>query len=632
MAEWLKAAVSKTAILSNRDRGFESHPLRQFFKGEDFMKRSAFASLCLLLLIFLFISNLFAVKEKAPEAYLKGFDKFIIKAMEEWKVPGLAIAIVKDGKVIFSEGFGFKDVKQGLKVTPKTLFAIGSCTKAFTATAMGILVDEGKLDWDKPLREYLPGFKLKDSFAAERMTPRDLVCHRSGLPRHDLVWYNASASRQELFDRLQYLEPSRDFRTTFQYQNLMFMTAGYMVGKIAGTSWEGFIQNRIFVPLGMTDSNFSVSDSQQSPDFALPYMEKEDKVIEIPFRNIDTIGPAGSINSSVTDMTNWLYLNLNKGKFGEVQVISANSLSEVQSPQMIASKSYKYDETFYSMYGMGWGITSYRGHLLLSHGGGIDGFTALVSLLPKDKMGMVILTNLNGTPLTQIVAYNAIDRLLGLDEISWNKRIREEVDKAKEEAKKAEKEKDKDRKMDTKPSHLLGDYAGEYENPGYGVISINKDGDQLKGEFNSIPFSLTHYHYDIFELYNELLEQKQKISFLTDNKGNIGSLSVQLEPAVKEIEFTRAPEKGMMERSFLEKFAGQYILGEVTVTVSLKGEKTLVLTVPGQPEYELVPYKGTEFNLKNLAGFSIEFIMDESGAVKEAKVTQPNGVFTAKKK
>lgn len=596
------------------------------------MKRSAAKYFYLLVSLFLFFSTLFADKEKPPEAYLKGFDKFIIKTMEEWKVPGLAISIVKDSKVIFSEGFGLRNVKQGLKVTPKTLFAIGSCTKAFTATSMGILLDEGKLDWDKPVREYLPSFKLKDSFATERMTPRDLVCHRSGLPRHDLVWYSSSASRQELFDRLQYLEPSKDFRTTYQYQNLMFMTAGYMVGKIAGTSWEEFIRNRLFVPLGMNDSNFSVNDSQKALDFALPYMEKNDKVEEIPFRNIDTVGPAGSINSNVTDMANWLYLNLNKGKLGEVQVISEGALNEIHSPQMISSKSYKDNELFYSMYGMGWGVTAYRGHLLLSHGGGIDGFTALVSLLPRDKIGVVILTNLSGTSLPRIVAFNAYDRLLGLDEIPWNKRIKEEVDKAKEEAKKAEKEKDKDRKMGTKPSHAIEDYAGNYENPGYGVLSIKKEGEQLKAEFNSIPFSLTHYHYDIFELYNELLEQKQKVSFFTDNKGNIGSLSVQLEPAAKEIVFFRVAEKEMLERSFLEKFVGQYMLGEVTVTVSLKGEKALVLTVPGQPEYELVPYKGTEFNLKNLAGFSVEFIMDESGAVKEAKITQPNGVFTAKKK
>ena len=596
------------------------------------MKKRIAQAFCLLIVLSLLISTPFSAEKKTQKVDLKGFDTFVTKTMEEWKVPGLGISIVKDGKVIFSKGFGFRDVKKGLKVTPKTLFAIGSCSKAFTAVTMGILVDEGKLDWDKPVREYLPSFKLKDPFATEGMTPRDLVCHRSGLPRHDSMWYGSSATRKELFDRLQYLEASKDFRTTFQYQNLMFMTAGYMVGRIAGTTWEKFAQDRIFGPLGMNDSNFSVEDSKKAPDFALPYMEKEDKVIEIPFRNIDTVGPAGSINSNVIDMADWLLLNLKKGKFGEKQIISEESLKEIHSPQMISSKSYKYDESFYSTYGMGWGITSYRGHLMLSHGGGIDGFTARVTFMPRDNIGMVIFTNMSGTPLPVIVAYNAYDRLLGLDQIPWNKRIKDQRDKAKEEAEKAKKEKDKDRKLNTKPSHPLGDYAGDYEHPGYGVVAMKKEGDRLKGVFNSISFDVKHYHYDIFEMSNEFLDMTQKVSFFTDNKGNISSLSVQLEESVEAIVFTKMPEKKMKERSFLEKFVGEYLLGEMTVTVSLRGDNELVLFVPGQPKYELVPYKGTEFNLKNLAGYSVEFVVNEAGKVTEAKVTQPNGVFTAKKK
>jgi len=596
------------------------------------MKRGFTKALCLFIVISLIVLLPLTAKQDAKKVNLKGFDKFVTDHMQEWKVPGLAISIVKDGKVIYSKGFGFRNVKQGLKVTPKTIFAIGSCSKAFTAVTMGILVDEGKLDWDKPVREFLPSFKLKDRFAAERMTPRDLVCHCSGLPRHDLVWYNSSATRKELFDRLQYLEPSKDFRTTYQYQNLMFMTAGYMVGQVAGITWEEFVKKRIFEPLGMKESNFSVEDSKKAADFALPYMEKDEKVIEIPFRNIDTVGPAGSINSNVAEMASWLMLNLNKGKFEKKEIISENNLQEIHSPQMIASKTIKYDEMFYSSYGMGWGITSYRGHLMLTHGGGIDGFTALVSLMPRDKMGLIVLTNMSGTPLTQIIAYNAYDRLLGLDQIPWNKRIKEERDKAKKEAEKAKKEKDKDRKLNTKPSHPIEDYIGEYEHPGYGVITFEKDSDSLKAIFNSIEFIMKHYHYDIFEIKNEMFDMTQKISFFTDTKGNISSLTVQLEPAVDEIVFTRMPEKKMMERSFLEKFAGEYVIGEVTVTVSLKGENTLILLVTGQPEYELVPYRGTEFNLKNLPGYSVEFILDESGIVIEAKIKQPEGVFTAKKK
>ena len=594
------------------------------------MKKGIFRT-CILLIILSVLFMPLAAKKKTPEAYLKGLDKFITERMEEWKVPGLAISVVQDGRLVYSQGFGFRNIEKNLPVTPQTLFAIGSCSKAFTAATMGILVDEGKLEWNKPVKDYIPTFRLKDTFATERMTPLDLVCHRSGLPRHDPMWYNSSASRKELFDRLRYLEPSEDFRTTYQYQNLMFMSAGFLVGQIAGTSWERFVRNRIFMPLGMSNSNFSVNDSQKSPDFACPYMEKDGKVIEIPFRNIDTMGPAGSINSNVTDMASWILLNLNKGKIGDQQIISESSLREIHSPQMISSKSYRYDESFYSMYGMGWGITSYRGHLRLSHGGGIDGFTAQVILLPRDNIGMVILTNMNGSRLPPIIAYNVIDRLLGLDEVDWNSRYKKHVEEGRERAEKAKAEKDKDRKQDTQPSHPLEDYAGDYEHPGYGVLSVGKDGGRLNATYNSIPYTGKHYHYDMFEFTYEMFDISFKINFLTDVKGNIGSLSVQLEEAVEPAIFTKMPEKAMMEKSFLEKFVGEYAIGEVTSTVFLKGDKTLFIFVPGQPEYELVPYRGTTFNFKTLSGFSIEFIMDESGKVFEAKVTQPNGVFTAKK-
>lgn len=585
-------------------------------------------------LAFIIIFVRFAAQASQSDAALKGFDQFITDMMKEWNVPGLAVAIVKDSQVVYSKGFGFRDVEKKLKVTPHTLFAIGSCSKAFTAVTMGILVDEGKLEWDKPVREYLPSFKLKDTFASERMTPRDLVCHRSGLPRHDGMWYNSSFSRKELFHRLQYLEPSKDFRTTYQYQNLMFMTAGYLIGEISGTTWEEFTKERILDPLGMNGSNFSVEDSKKSDDFALPYREKDDKIIEIPFRNIDTVGPAGSINSSVADMANWLLLNLNKGKVGDKQVVSEVNLKEIHSPQMISSNRLRYDELFYSLYGMGWGITAYRGHSMLSHGGGIDGFTARVSLLPKDKLGLVILTNMSGTPLPSIIAYNAYDRLLGLDPVDWHKRSKEQVEEAKKEQEKSKKEKGKEKKLGTKPSHPIEDYLGDYEHPGYGVASISKDGDQLKVVYNSIEYVMTHYHYDVFEIVNEMFGMTQKVSFISDVKGNIHQAAIEMEPAVDAVLFAKMPEKKMKEKSFLEKFVGVYVFesSNIEAKVFLKGENTLALSIPGQPEYELVPYKGTEFNIKNLKGYSVEFVLDEKGVAIEAKSKQPNGIFTAKKK
>lgn len=566
------------------------------------------------------------------EAALKGFDAFAAKLMADWKVPGMAISVVKGGRVVYAQGFGMRDVGQSLKVTPHTLFAIGSCSKALTATDIGILVDEGRVAWDKPVRTYLPAFKLYDETATELMTPRDLLCHRSGLPRHDGVWYGSPFSRRQLFERLQYLEPSKGFRELWQYQNLMFMTAGYLVGEVAGTSWEDFTRKRILEPLGMKESNFSVTHSAETADYALPYAEKKDKIEAIPFRNIDEIGPAGSINSNVLDMANWVLLNLAKGKLDGKQVISEASLAQIHSPQMVVSQPLQYKEVLYPSYGMGWMIVPYRGYLMLQHGGGIDGFSALVCFMPQDNFGIVILTNRGGTPLTSILNYNLCDRLLGLEQIDWSARVKDARQKSREAADRAKKEAEQDRKPDTKPSHSLEDYVGDYEHPGYGTVTIGRDGDGLKAKFYALEGELRHYHYDVFEVVGEDEMGGRKLAFTTDLKGHISSLSVQLEPAVKDIVFSRVAAKAMSEISFLEKFVGEYEFMGAVATVALRGKDTLTLTVPGQPTYELVPYRGTEFNLKDLTGYSMEFKMDAVGKVTEMVAHQPNGVFTAKRK
>ncbi|OGD38410.1 MAG: hypothetical protein A2V45_07575 [Candidatus Aminicenantes bacterium RBG_19FT_COMBO_58_17] len=581
----------------------------------------------------------FGAKPADPKAQFKGFPEFISKVMAEWKVPGMAVAIVKDGKVILSEGFGLRDVENNLKVTPQTVFAIGSSSKAFTATTMGILADEGKLDWDKPVREYLPTFKLWDDFATERMTPRDLVCHRSGLPRHEFMWIGSPFSRQELFDRLRYLEPSHDFRTVFQYQNLMFLTAGHLVGVLSQSTWEEFTRKRIFEPLGMTSSSFSIEDMKAVSDHSLPYGEKKDKVEEIPYRNIDAIGPAGSINSNIVDMANWVMLNLNKGKFGEKPIVSESAMAQIHSPQMVVQEApflllSNFPELFYPSYGLGWIITSYRGHTVLHHGGNIDGFSAMVSFMPRDKMGLVILTNLNGTLLPYAVMFSIYDRLLGLDQMPWSQRFKEIIDKLKAQGEKAKKEADQDRQPNTKPSHPLEDYVGEYAHPAYGILSVVKGGDNLKAKYNGQDYALNHYHYDVFDLKDDKDPEGSatKGTFGMDIKGNIMTVAVQLQPGVKEIVFTRLPEKKMTERSFLEKFCGQYDLQGQLFTVQIKGENTLVAVVPGQPEMELVPYKGYEFTIKNAPNAAIEFILDASGVAVEAKLKQAGAVLTAPKK
>jgi CubicO group peptidase (beta-lactamase class C family) len=486
----------------------------------------------------LLFSGIAAAQTTTPN--LNGFDGFVEQVMKDWKVPGIAVAIVKDGKVVYAQGYGYRDVKRGLKVTPNTLFAIGSCSKAFTAAALGMLVDEKKLEWDKPVRNYLPDLMLSDGYATEHIRPRDLVSHQSGLPRHDLIWYGSPLSRKELFERLRHLEPSAPLHARYQYNNLMFMTAGVLVERVAGITWEEFVRRRIFDPLGMKNSNTSVVASQKAADYSLPYGEEKGEVKDIPFRNIDEIGPAGSINSSVNEMTNWLFLQLNKGKFGDKQIISERSLLLTQTPQIVAGGDLRYDETFYASYAMGWAVSVYRGHPLVTHSGGIDGFTSNIKLLPKDQLGVVVLTN-SASPASGIIGNNALDRMLGLSEAPWAQRAKDDAARAKEAQAKAKADDEAKRKKDTKPTLALQVYSGQFEHPAYQTLSIMQDSGQLKGNLHGLAFTLKHYHYDIFQATEGNLEGR-KLTFLMNKTGEIDRVSIALEPNVKEIVFTRKKE------------------------------------------------------------------------------------------
>jgi len=579
----------------------------------------------------------------SPKPGLGGLDDFISQAMKDWKVPGTAVAVVQGDKVILLKGYGYRDMEKQLPVTPKTLFAIGSITKSFTVTLLGLESGEGKVDWDKPVRDFLPGFKLYDPVLTEQITIRDLVTHRSGLPRHDLVWYTSDFTREDLIRRLQYLEPSKPLRSTFQYNNLMFMTAGYIAGRLNGTGWEDAVSQRIWGPLGMTGTNLSERDTQNSPDFGQPYRKGSDLKAELKRIPFDlqcpdrcAMGPAGEINSNVEDMSRYLLFHMNRGKLEGKQLLSENNAVQMQIPQMVIPGAPAYPEMGSQSYGMGFFVTTYRGHKLVEHGGNIDGFSALLAFLPADQLGVVVLTNLDGNPLPTIIANNVFDRLLGLDQVPWNQRFLEQEKKAKESEQEAKSKGYTPRKLGTHPSHELTEYVGEYSNPGYGTVSIAADREAFKLTLNKVSEPLKHYHYDVFEVPANPLDpfEKMKVMFLTDLNGEISALSMPLEPNVKDIVFTRVPDKQLTERSFIQAFVGQYEIpgSPVPLTVSLRGDHTLIASVPGQPDYELVPQRGTRFQLASVSGITIEFKRDPSGKVTEAALDQLGTVIVLKKK
>jgi CubicO group peptidase (beta-lactamase class C family) len=567
---------------------------------------------------------------------LADFDPIVDKALKDFKVPGLALAVVKDGEVVLLKGYGKRNLEKDQPVTPQTLFAIGSCTKAFTTFVMGSLVEAGKLEWDKPVRTYISGFRLSDPAATELITPRDLVTHRSGMPRHDMVWYNADLTRKQMVARLPYLDFSEPIRAKFQYNNLMYLTAGYLVEVVDGRPWEDVVRERVFGPIGMTRSNFSVRDSQQANDFATPYDEQEDKVLAIPFREITNVGPAGSINSCIDDMAKWAAVHSHRGKLGDKPILGAALVEEMHSPQMPLGTPAEKKEISSGSYGLGWMIDTYRGHRRVHHGGAIDGFTANTCLFPDDGLGIVVLNNLGGSALPDLIANHVSDRLLGLDTIDWLGEALEKKTKARGAEKDAKKNKDEARRPGTHPAHAIEEYAGDYEHPGYGKLSIALKDRKLVVKYNRIEATLEHWHFEVFaapKADNDpaLNDLNLKLQFQDDLKGYVTSVTVPFEPRVKPIVFVKTADQRLSDPAYLQRFAGDYELAGDTLTIRLQGD-VLFLDQKGRPPLELVPDRNDEFNVKLATGISLKFVSDQDGKVGEIAISRPGGVFKAKRK
>ncbi len=566
-------------------------------------------------------------------AALEGFDKVAEEGLKALKVPGLALAVIKDDKVVYARGFGYKDVEKKLPVTPDTIFAIGSSSKAFTVFALGKLVDEGKVEWDKPVRNYIPWFQLYDKSAGERLTVRDLVMHDSGLPRHDLVWYNnQKVTREELVRRLPYLQPSADLREKWQYNNLMYLTAGFLVEQLTGQKWEDAVRRFVFEPLGMKRANFSVLESQKDADFSFPYVTDDKDFKKIPFRDITIIGPAGSINASVNEMAHWATVHLNNGKFGGAQLVNPATVADMHASHVALGVESTTPEILAEAYGMGWFTDVYRGHRRYHHGGNIDGFSAMISVLPNDGLAFVALSNMNGTGLPELLIRTAADRILGLEAKDWIGEAAKRIAKGEEATKKAEEKKGTRKVPGTKPAHPLADYAGEYTHPGYGDLKVELAPGRLVFTYNGMVNPLEHWHYETFNgiKSDDPTFTDFKLTFGTDLNGRVASVAGVFDAAVDDIVFRKKPEARLSDPEYLKKFVGSYELMGETVVVSLKG-KVLTISAAGQPEAELLPDLGGEFVLKEARIITIRFAEGPDGAVTAMEFIQPNGIFEAKK-
>lgn len=573
-----------------------------------------------------------------------GLDTAFERVLKDQLAAGFAVAVVEKNKVIYAKGFGYRDYEKKLPVTANTLFAIGSCTKAFTSSLIGLLQKENKIALDKPVREYLPSLKFYNDDMNRLITVRDLMTHRTGLPRHDYSWYLFKTnSRDSLLQRIQYQEPSFGLRERYQYNNFMFLLQGMITEKITGKSWEENISTAIFQPLGMTRSNFSVNDMEKADDASLGYGIKKDSIIDkLDYYNINAMGPAGSINSSVNDMAKWLITWINGGKYEGKEIIPSNFINNAMSAQMVSGSglpSKERPDVFAANYGFAWSLTSYKGHYRVEHGGNIDGFSASTSFFPTDSIGIVVLTNQNGSSVTSIVRNMIADRLLNLPYFDWNKDILEANRKNKEAAKAAEKTVSSNQQKNTQPSHALKAYEGVYTHPGYGKLEVVAQNDSLFVHiYQNDPAWLKHYHYDIFQPFNVEKTGKPDTSgssplrfqFFMNETGDINSLSLKLEPTLDALKFSRSPRTIKTNANDLQQYAGDYELGGAIVKVSVKNN-TLFTLVPGQPEYEMSALGNDRFALKILSGYYVQF------EIKDKEVTQlifqqPNGNFAAKRK
>jgi len=395
------------------------------------MKRKFSVLLFVIILCYLVSSS--STAQNAPELQqrLEKINTYINTVLKEWNAAGIGVGIVKDGEVIFSEGFGLRNVEEKLPVTPNTLFVLASVTKPFVTAAMSMLVDDGLLDWDTPVRTYLPGFMLKNEYATGHITPRDMAVHRSGLPRHDHIMIGTNYTPEKVVEVLRHLEPSCDFRSRYQYNNLMYIAAGHLIGKVTGKTWDEIVRERIFRPLGMEKSNCSIRELKETKDFARGYFYNRNKeqfelISFPPPSDILFYGPraSGSINSSINDMNKWLQFQLNRGQVNGKNLISPDNFLQMHTPQIVKPFSVlEKSEVMHPSDGIGWEIDSYRGHYRVHQGGAsaIQSYASELTLFPHENLGIVVLTNAY-LPLTVALSNFISDVLLDLEPVDWNKR------------------------------------------------------------------------------------------------------------------------------------------------------------------------------------------------------------------
>jgi CubicO group peptidase (beta-lactamase class C family) len=462
-------------------------------------------------------------------------DDYAARVLKTFAVPGLSVGIVKDGKLVFAKGYGVRKLGESAPVDKDTLFPIGSNTKAFTSALLASLVDAGKLSWDDPVYQRLPGFQMYDPYVSHEMSIRDLLTHRSGMGLGEgdlLFWPTTNYTRDEIIYRLRFMKPASSFRSRFAYDNLMYIAAGQIIPAVTGATWESYLRSKVLDPLGMKTTTLSAAEFKASANHAYPHQRLDGVLRPIDFISLDNAAPAGAINSSVFEMANWLQLQLNRGAFpgGSTRLFSEAQSKEMWTAQTILPNrefpgSLAHLNSSFAAYGLGWGLREYHGRQLVEHTGGVAGFVSRVMLVPEQNLGVVILTNSESGGAFDALLYHVLDHYLGVPKTDWVAAFKSAEDQRSAQNASFMKEQDAHRESGAKPALALEKYAGVYQDAWYGSATVHQENGGLVFTLDHTPAAvgdLQYWQYDTFKAHWR--DRSMEDAFLTFTLNPDGSI------------------------------------------------------------------------------------------------------------
>jgi CubicO group peptidase (beta-lactamase class C family) len=466
---------------------------------------------------------------------LERLDSYIANAVKSWRAPGLAVAVVKDGQVVFANGYGVRELGKTPPVDTHTLFAIGSTTKAMTAALIAMLVDEKKVEWDAPVTRYLPWFQLKDPAATRELMVRDLLTHRAGLGNADYLWYGQANSTTEILRRVRLIDPSYPIRSGFIYQNIMYAAAGAVIESASGKPWADMMRTRIFEPLGMTETVPTAMALAATTNVATPHDVVGGQVRAIENASVDPVAAAGAVWSSVGDMSKWMQFLLDGGRVGGLngkRLLSEASFAELFTPQTIAPfemyPTTRIVKPHWMTYGLGWFQQDYRGQAVDFHTGSIDGMVAIHGLIRDERLGVYVLANLDHAEVRHAIMYTVFDRYAGRSDRDWNAEFLKLYGDLRKEADATRAKKEALRVGGTSPSVPLQKFAGDYTEPLHGDVKVTYDSSGLHIQYGTaFVGALEHWHYNTFRAtWKAAWREPALVSFGLDEDGQPGTLEM----------------------------------------------------------------------------------------------------------